>query len=186
MFDHSSGLTPIATASTHNFELVKSFGASAVFDSGRGFPPLGADKLGAVINKHTDGRLRHALDCIADQASTTCCYAALGRPGGRYASLEATKPSWRTRSIVKSHFVMSLEGLGNEVQLGGEYGRASNASLRELVIDTFSIFQDLLNNNRLKVHPVKVAGHGWEALLDGLYQISSSSVSCEKLVVELD
>lgn len=182
----SCGLDPVATASLPNFDLVKSFGASDVFDSCRGFPPAGPTPLGKDINRHTTGRLRHALDCIADQASVACCYAALGRPGGRYASLESTDPAWHSRAVVKDYLVMSLEGLGKEVRLGGEYRREANAELCALVVRMFGTFQKLLDDGRLKVHPVEIGGHGWEAVLGGINVLKSGSVSSKKLVAVLD
>ncbi|ROV90457.1 hypothetical protein VSDG_08437 [Cytospora chrysosperma] len=47
------------------------------------------------IKKRTNGRLKHAYDCIADLASVAHCYVAIGRTGCM------RKLSWATRGWVK-------------------------------------------------------------------------------------
>lgn len=172
----SSGFQPIATCSPRNFEMVKSFGAKAVFD-------YSDHSVASEIKKSTSGRLRHALDCITDKESVACCYGALGRPGGRYASLEVCKREWRTREVVQADFVMSLEVLGKNVELGGEYSRDSNPALHALACDLTMIFQQLLDHRKLRPHPVRIVGQGFTCILDGLKELQSGSVSGEKLVV---
>ncbi|KAI3394644.1 hypothetical protein diail_2454 [Diaporthe ilicicola] len=178
-----SGYDPITTCSSRNFDLVKSFGASAAFD----YTQQQGGDLGTQIRAHTKGRLRHALDCITDQASVACCYAALGRPGGRYASLEACAPEWRTREAVRAAFVMMHEAFGSEVALGqGEYWRAANPQARRLAADMYRVMQDLLDGGRIRPHPAEVVGRGLEHVLEGLRVLKSGSVSGKRLVVMLD
>ncbi|KAF4629400.1 hypothetical protein G7Y89_g8747 [Cudoniella acicularis] len=75
-----SGLDPITTCSPSNFDLVRSYGATAVFDYSR--PDTATN-----IKEYTGGRLKHVMDCISGKESVECCYAAMARTGGRYASL---------------------------------------------------------------------------------------------------
>lgn len=175
----SSGYQPIATCSPRNFDMVKSFGAQAVFD-------YSSSTVSGDIRKRTDGRLRHALDCITDKDSVTCCYGALGRPGGRYACLEQCEAEWRTRNVVQAEFVMSLEVLGKKVELAGEYGRAANPALHALACDLTIVFQRLLDERKLRPHPVQVVGRGFSSILEGLRELKSGSVSARKLVVLVD
>lgn len=77
----SSGLNPITTCSPHNFDLVKSYGASAVFD-------YKSETCASDIKSHTRNSLKYALDCIAEPETLQLCYACLGRAGGRYTALE--------------------------------------------------------------------------------------------------
>ncbi|KAK2613264.1 hypothetical protein N8I77_000187 [Diaporthe amygdali] len=174
-----SGYDPVTTCSPRNCDLVKSFGASAVFDYTR-------EGVGSEIRAHTKGRLRHALDCITDQGSVTCCYAALGRPGGRYASLERCSPEWRTRDAVKAEFVMMHEAFGKEVKLGGDYGRPANAQLHRLAVDMYRVMQNLLDDGKIVPHPAEMAGHGLQEVLEGLRVLKSGSVSGKRLVVMLE
>ncbi|KFA54652.1 hypothetical protein S40293_02247 [Stachybotrys chartarum IBT 40293] len=173
-----SGLDPIATCSPKNFGLVKSYGASACFD-------YSTPGVAQAIKTHTKGRLRHAIDCISDQASTACCYASLGRPGGRYASLEVVPAEWKTREAVKHEFIMCLEGMGREAKLDGEYGRPASQEKRDLAAKMFAIYQSLLTDGKLQTHPMEVVGKGFEGILDGLAKLKSGSVSGRKLVVSL-
>lgn len=173
------GYDPIATSSSRNFDLVKSYGASAVFE-------YTSTDLGSDIKKHTGGRLRHALDCIADQTSTTCCYASLGRPGGRYAYLESSPKEWKTREAVKPDFALAYEAFGPEVKLDGEYGRPASPEKHELAVKIFKEFQKLLDGGKVKAHPIEVVGHGFESILDGLRRLKSGAVSGKRLIVWIE
>ncbi|KAI0401037.1 GroES-like protein [Xylaria palmicola] len=82
----ASGLTVIATASPHNFELLRGLGADHVLDYRS--PTAGAD-----VRALTGNRLKHAWDCTGEGAAL--CAAALsdndegGRP--RYAAIIPAK-----------------------------------------------------------------------------------------------
>jgi len=71
-----SGLRPIATCSPKNFELVKSFGADAVFD-------YRSPSCIASIKENTRGNLKYVLDCISEPETTAFCYSCIGRAGGK-------------------------------------------------------------------------------------------------------
>ncbi|KAI1500225.1 zinc-binding dehydrogenase [Biscogniauxia marginata] len=174
-----SGIDPIVTCSPKNFDLVKSYGAKAMFNYTS--PDVAGD-----IKMYTKGRLRHALDCITCQESTTCCFSALGRPGGRYACLEACPADWRTREVVKAEFIMSLEVFGKEVKLGGEYGRLADPRKHDMATKYSRVFQRLLDEGSIRAHPTEVVGRGFESILGGLQQLKSGSVSGKKLVVLLE
>lgn len=71
-----SGIEPIiATCSPRNFELVRNYGASSVFNYADPDTPN-------LIRKESNGELEHALDIIADADSVEYCYASLSRFGG--------------------------------------------------------------------------------------------------------
>ncbi|RBR23812.1 uncharacterized protein FIESC28_03428 [Fusarium coffeatum] len=76
-----AGFAPITTCSPRNFELVKSYGASAIFDYND--PDCISD-----IKKHTKNNIRYALNCIFTTQNMQFCYQAIGRPGGKYTALE--------------------------------------------------------------------------------------------------
>ncbi|CAH0025857.1 unnamed protein product [Clonostachys rhizophaga] len=173
-----SGIEPVATCSPHNFDLVKSFGASSVYD----YTIPGVAK---TIKTDTNGRLRHALDCISDAASTACCLAALGRVGCRCASLEVPREEWKTRKVVKHEFVMCPEGMGKELALDGEYKRPASRAKRDLAAKMFLVFQKLLDEKKLKTHSVEILGQGLENVIGGLKRLKSGTVSGKKLVVLL-
>lgn len=97
-----SGFDPIVTCSPRNFALVRSVGASAVFDYTNPDAP-------AAIKRHTQGRLKHAVDCIADGQSVETCFAAIARYGGTHVSLELVPDEMLVRRAVRSAFVMAYE-----------------------------------------------------------------------------
>lgn len=175
----SLGYDPVATCSSQHFDMVKSYGASAVFDYISG-------NVGQNIRKHTGGRLRRAFDCIADQPSATCCYASLGRPGGRYVCLEAIPQEWKTREAVKADFIMAFEAFGKEIKLGEEYGRPANPEKNQAAVRLYKKVQGLLDEGKLKPHPTEVVGYGFEAILEGLRRLKSGYVSGKRLVVWIE
>lgn len=159
-----SGYNPIATCSPRNFELVRSYGASAVFDYVR-------PNVAEEIKKHTNGALQYAYDCIADLDSVTHCYAALGRVGGRYVSLELVPEELRTRRAVHAEFVLAYEAFGEAVKLSKGYNRLANKEKLRFAADWIRVFQRLLDQGALKPHPTKKLEGGLEVVL----QVSISS-----------
>ncbi|KAK4235117.1 zinc-binding dehydrogenase family oxidoreductase [Achaetomium macrosporum] len=174
-----SGLEPIATCSPRNFDMVRGFGAAQCFDYTR----VGvADE----IKKATGGRLRHAYDCITDADSVAICYGALSRAGGRYVCLEKCPEELRTRRAVKHEFILGYDVFGEEVPLSGGYERPGDKSKYARAVEWFGVFQRLLDEGRLRTHPVQVLnGTGLDGVLKGLEMLKTGSVSGKKLVVRV-
>lgn len=70
-----AGIRVIATASPKNFELVKSFGAGEVLD-------YRDAKTTATIREITGGKLKYAVDCIAEGETRNKIAEAIGDEGG--------------------------------------------------------------------------------------------------------
>ena len=172
-----SGLNPIATCSPKNFSLLRSYGASTVLD-------YAAPDAPQAIRAHTRNRLRYALDCITDAESVICCYAALGRTGGYYSCLELCPERLQTRKAVKAEFVMGLEIFGRKVELDLGYERPPNPGRYKAGVHWFKVFQKLLDERKLRTHPLRTIEGGLEGVLQGL-QILKTGVSGEKLVTLL-
>ncbi|KAG6354076.1 hypothetical protein INS49_005047 [Diaporthe citri] len=171
-----SGFSPIATCSPHNFELVRARGASAVFD-------YAAEGVASAIREHTGCRLRYALDCIADAESVACCYTAIQRAGGRYTSLELVGDELLSRRrAVRPSFIMAPEVFGEELKLPGGYGKPASLEKRQLAVRFFAIFQRLLDEGKLKFHPIELLEGGFESVVDGLSLLKSGALSGKKLV----
>ena len=174
-----SGLDPITTCSPHNFELVRSRGAGAMFDYSDPDTP-------AAIKKHTGGQLKHVLDCISDAQSVEACFGAMARVGGRYASLELVRDELLAkRRAVRARFVLAFEINGEEVKLPGGYWRAANPANLALCMRFFPIFQRLLNEGKLVPHPTQRVEGGLEGIVEGLQLLKSGSVSGKKLTAIL-
>ena len=176
---HLAGLAPIATCSPRNFDLVRSFGATAVFDFTR--PDTAAE-----IKAHTGGRLKHVLDCISDTQSVECCYASIARVGGRYTSLELVPDELLAkRRAVRGSFVLAFQISGEQTKLPGGYGKPADPGKRELSRRCFAMYQKLLDEGKLRTHPTQLLGGGLEGILAGLALLKSGSVSGRKLIARL-
>ncbi|CAJ2504340.1 Uu.00g117340.m01.CDS01 [Anthostomella pinea] len=173
-----AGFSPIATCSPRNFDLVRTRGAAAVFD-------YAAPGTAEQVRLHTGDRLCHTVDCIGDRESVAFCQAAIGRTGGRVARLEVCPGALRTRRAVKVELVMALEVFGKEVALPEPYYRAANQEKHDAEAHFFTVFQRLLDDGKLKPHPVQLVPGGWIGVLDGLHRLRSGAISGKKLVVLL-
>ncbi|KPM36008.1 hypothetical protein AK830_g10560 [Neonectria ditissima] len=170
------GCDPIGVCSPRNFELAKSYGASAVFD-------YKTASAAEDIKEHTRGELRHALACITDEASIACCEAAIGPSGGHLVLLEDVEDEWKTRDDVTVDFILALEAFGHEVELPGEYWRAANPAKHDMTVRCFAAIQTLLDEGRIRAHPTEIVGNDFESILKGMGQLESGSISGKKLAV---
>ncbi|KAL4894204.1 GroES-like protein [Aspergillus ambiguus] len=171
-----SGYKPITTCSPHNFDLVKSRGAEAVFDYRS--PTCAAD-----IKAYTHGSLRYVLDIITDATSQAICHGAMGRTGGIYTALEAPSDALNPRKrTVKMDFVVGLCALGTEVALGGDYYRPANKEARLEVGQFFDEMQKFVDEGKIVPHPHRVLSGGYQDILDGIVALREGRTSGEKLV----
>lgn len=174
-----SGMDPITTCSPHNFSLVRSRGAAAVFDYSDPDTP-------AAIKKYTGGQLKHVLDCISDTQSVEACFGAIARVGGQYVSLELVPDELLAkRRAVRARLVMAFEILGEEVKLPGGYGKPADPAKRELAVRSFAIFQRLLNEGKLMPHPTQSVSGGLDGIIEGLQLLRSGNISGKKLTTIL-
>ncbi|CAH0039003.1 unnamed protein product [Clonostachys rhizophaga] len=170
------GLDPIATCSPHNFDLVRSYGASAIFDYADPATP-------AAIKAHTGGQLKHVLDCISDAHSVETCFSAMARVGGRYVSLEVVPEELLARRrAVRACFVSAYGIAGDAMDLPGAYGMEADPSKREMGKWAFDMFERLVNTRKIRTHPVERLEGGLAAIIPGLAKLQSGSVSGKKLV----
>ncbi|KAK8038624.1 zinc-binding dehydrogenase family oxidoreductase [Apiospora rasikravindrae] len=148
-----SGLDPVVTCSPRNFDLAGARGVDV--SSGGAIDYVRPDALDEIKRRTArgGGKLKHALDCIADPASVAHCYAALGRTGGRYVSLEMVPEALRTRRAVQHRAVLCYEGFGEHVPLSKGYGISADAEKLALAVKYFSVFQRLLDQGEAVAAP---------------------------------
>ncbi|KAH6855615.1 putative alcohol dehydrogenase [Chaetomium sp. MPI-CAGE-AT-0009] len=180
-----AGYIPITTCSPRNNALVTAYGAVASFD-------YSSPSCAQEIKSYTSNSLALVLDCIGTAQSATLCYAAIGRPGGQYVSLEKFPDAVAaSRRAVRASWVMGPLMLGNAVRLGDGYNIDADPAVRDFGRAWFAVVQQLLAVDGIRSHPVRVlsgAGGkgGWEEeVLAGLGQLRSGTVSGEKLVVDV-
>jgi NADPH:quinone reductase-like Zn-dependent oxidoreductase len=170
-----SGLIPIATCSTKNFELVKSYGAEEIFDYHS--PTCTAD-----IKAYTKNSLKYVLDCISEPETMQFCYACIGRTGGKYTSLEPYPEFLHTRKNVTPGWVLGPSLLGKAIGWAPPFQREGSADMREFAVKWFKTAQQLLDEGKLKMHPLRVMPGGFRGVLDGMELLRKKQISGEKLV----
>lgn len=174
-----SGLEPIAVCSSRSFGLAASYGAVHTFDYRS--PTCAAD-----IRTQTHNALAYALDCISTPQSMQLCYGALGRAGGCYTALDPFPEAVaRTRKAVKADWVMGPVMIGKEIAWPPPHRFEGNAALREFGEEWFRVLQGLLDEGRIKTHPLNVTEGGFGEVLKGLERVRAGKVAGEKLVYRL-
>jgi NADPH:quinone reductase-like Zn-dependent oxidoreductase len=172
-------MNPITVCSPHNFELVKSYGAARVFDYKS--PTVIED-----IRRETRKSLKYALDCISEPESMTFCYEVLGRTRGRYCALEPYPDFLHTRpKTITPEWVLGPSALGQEIRWAPPFTREINPELRSFGVDWYITVQRLLDEGKLRPHPIKVISGGFDGVKDGLQMLRNKEVSGQKLVCSL-
>jgi len=172
-----SGLTVITTASPRNFEFVKSLGADHVFD-------YHDPEVGAKINALTNNTLHLVFDTIAVPSSSSISAQALSTaPTGKllYVSL---LPVPMSRPDVESIFFLAYTMSGEEFEMEGEVWPASeedNLLARKFV----GVCEALLEDGRIRSHPVSKREGGLEGILGGMMEMKEGKVSGQKLVYRI-
>ncbi|KAI0878313.1 hypothetical protein GGS24DRAFT_443445 [Hypoxylon argillaceum] len=174
----SAGYHPIATCSPASSGPVKKYGAANTV-------PYSSTNCGEIIHNMTNGSIRAAIDCITTPESVRCCFASLGRTGARYAGLEFAPVEWRTRKAVKVDMPMTYTVMGKEVKLDMPYHRDADPLKLELGARWCREVQQLVDEGRLKCHPVREIPSKWEGIIKGLEMIKEGQVRGQKLVVRI-
>lgn len=174
-----AGYEPIATCSPHNFDLVRSYGASAVFDYRD--PGCTAD-----IKHFTRNGLSFALDCISTTASMQFCYQVIGRAGGKYTSLEPyAEVVAQTRRVVKPDWIMGPQLLGKEIAWPHPHWRPADPKMAEFGASWTATLQTLLDKGLIRPHPILIKPGSLQGALGGIEDIRSNKISGKKLVFTL-
>lgn len=114
------------------------------------------------------------------------CYKVLGRTGGGYCALEPYPEFLHTKPrTVKPDWVLGPSALGQEIRWAPPFTRDINPELRAWGVDWYITVQKLLDEGRLRPHPVKVIKGGFEGVQEGLDLLRKKQVSGHKLVCSL-
>ncbi|CAK4001977.1 related to zinc-binding oxidoreductase [Lecanosticta acicola] len=171
-----SGCKVIATASPHNWPLLKELGVEEAFDYKD--PDLHfAD--GSWIRAFTSNSLVLGLDCIAEGDSAKICEDSISESkGGTICYLFQAKHS-RTDIVDKRVFAYTVFG-----EAFDKFGISWPAKAEDFARgkEFAALTSQLLSDGRLKPHPVRLGKDGLEGLLDGLQQLRERKVSGAKLV----
>ncbi|KAH7019595.1 alcohol dehydrogenase GroES-like domain-containing protein [Ilyonectria destructans] len=172
------GYDPIALASDASSGLVKKYGAAMTV-------PYTSPTCGDTIRSHTKGQLRHAIDCITSPESVRCCLTAIGRTGGRCATLDYAPEEWRTRKAVKIDMPMAYVTTGKEVNLNGVFHRDADITKFHLATRWREEVQVLVDQGRIQCHPPQEVPGRWDGIAQGLEMLKAGQVRGHKLVVRV-
>lgn len=102
--------------------------------------------------------------------------------GGKYASLELCPEELQTRKAVQARFVYALEIFGQPISLGKGYDSEGSAEVYEFAVGWYKVFQGLMDDGKLRAHPVHLVEGGFEGVKEGIKLLRTGSVSGKKLV----
>ena len=132
----------------------------------------------------TSNNLRYALDCVTTVESTQACYAALGRAGGRYVSLDPySEHITTTRKVVKPDWVLGPTIFGQGCTWPEPYQLPPDSDVRGFGERLWSLAQDLIDEGKLQHHPLRIMDGGLEAVIAGMDLVEKKAVSGEKVVI---
>jgi NADPH:quinone reductase-like Zn-dependent oxidoreductase len=164
-----SGLEVIATASPHNFELVKALGADQVFD-------YKDPDCGKKIREATNDSLKLAFDTISEKGSSEVCCAAISSKGGLCTSLLPVKNF--PRADVRNGHTLAYTAFGEK--FSEQF--PANQNDFDFGVRFWRLSEDLFNSGKIKAHPTEVREGGLEAIPKGLDDLKEGKVSGVKLV----
>lgn len=162
----------ITSCSAHNFDLVRSLGASEAFD-------YSDAKFGHNVRKCTNNKLKYVWDTISLPESAKLC-ADIISPGGTYgAILKVNFP----RTDVKLTYSLGYTAAGEAVDKG-HFRTDGIAEDFEFAKKWFSLVEPMLEQGLIKATPYRVT-HGLENVFDGIDLLRKNKVSGQKLVYTL-
>ncbi|CAI6333727.1 unnamed protein product [Periconia digitata] len=183
-FAKASGLQVVATSSPHNFDLLKSLGADAVFDYHS--PSCAAD-----IKKYTQNQLKYSWDCMATGAEM--CAAAMTNTGKCFYSTVNPLPMKSMAALRKANrnvdiprFTMGYDACGDAYMFMGKMVPPKPDEM-EFARNFIEISRGLLAAEVVKPiqFSVNQTGEGLEGALKGLDELRAGKVSGKKLVYTL-
>ncbi|TFY82385.1 hypothetical protein EWM64_g1618 [Hericium alpestre] len=155
-FAKHAGLHVIATASPKNFDLVKSLGADEVYD-------YNDPELAKKIKASTGGKLKHAVDTIAEKDTPKIVSESLSDEGG---AISITLPYEATRPGVTATIVVAYNMLGKDydfpfVWTATEEAKATGKKFAGLIGKVAAM-------GKLKPNPKHLLSNGLASVQEGL------------------
>jgi hypothetical protein len=135
------------------------------------------------VRKYTRNSLRFVLDCISEPETMQFCYKCLGRAGGKYTALEPYPEFLHDRPrTVAPDWVLGPTVWGKKIGWPEPFAREADESYRNFGIEWFATLQRLLDEGKLKTHPIRSMSGGLNGVFEGLELIRKKQVSGQKLI----
>ncbi|KAK4507637.1 hypothetical protein PRZ48_001372 [Zasmidium cellare] len=170
-----TGYRVIATASEHNYSLLKTLGAEEVFD-------YKDPSCGEKIRSYTNDSLTLALDCIAEGDSPPICCAAISSKGGSISYLLRTS---HPRTDVENKYRAGYTVIGEAFDKLGRHWPAEPEDF-QYAKRFVKVTQKLVDAGKLVTHPKVVGEDGLVGIFDGLEKLKEGRVSGKKLVYRVE
>lgn len=161
----------IGISSEHNFPMVRTLGAAAVFD-------YHVPSCGESIRAHTHDELRKAFDCISEGASSQICCDAISSHGGAISHLLPVK---LPRDDVENKATLGYTINGEAFVFAGKELPA-NPDDWTFGRKFWNVAAQLLASGEIRVHPPQVQKGGLQGVFEGMQLLKDGKVSGVKLV----
>lgn len=109
----------------------------------------------------------------------------MGRMGGKYVSLEPFSAHAATRKVVKGDWAHGPLIFGEGSTWPDPWARPASQELADFGADLWRLAQRLVEQGKLRHHPLRVLDGGFPSVLRGLELLRSKQVSGEKIVVRI-
>lgn len=114
------------------------------------------------------------------------CYAAIGRAGGRYTTLEPYPEHAHTRKRVKPEWLLGPALMGKHIPWKEPYEIRGDPELRVFGRQWFGVAQRMLLDGQILTHPIEISNQiGLEGVIGGLDVLRKKSHSGQKFVCRI-
>ncbi|KAJ5205544.1 Polyketide synthase enoylreductase [Penicillium cf. griseofulvum] len=170
----AAGYRVVTTASPRSFDLVKEYGATAVFDY------RSATVAADIVKEYP--KISKAVDCFSEGKSTSVCAEVLRNTGGTVMMLLPNGKS--SVPGMKYELVMAYTLFGHPFQWLPPIGPKFEAKPadREALVRFYTTLPTI--THIIKPIPTVKQKEGFEGILDGLNKLRAGTVAGGKLVVE--
>lgn len=173
-----AGYTVVATASPKNHELLKSYGATSVYDY--------SDAATPAAIKATYPTLSKALDGIAEKGTTALIAASLGAKGGKIVTLLPVQPENQGgRADVEVISTLAYTTLGKQFTFPG-WATFPAAPEDKAAIEQWlsKEITPLVKSGKLRSNPLWRQTGGLAGVNAGMDLLKSGAVSAQKITLK--
>ncbi|KAL1947808.1 hypothetical protein VTO73DRAFT_13532 [Trametes versicolor] len=173
-----SGYRVATTASPRNFDLVRSLGASAVFDY------RDADAA-AKLKDATGDKISAALDTIGTREAQALSTAVIAQGGGKVVHIINIIPDVTDRTDVERIYTLLYWALGRAFSFGPTADHPVRPEDRAHMEHFLTKVPGLVKAGQIKPLPIKFFEGGLAAIPEGFQYMREGNVSAEKIVYRI-